>query len=111
MTTVYSNECESVPALSFDDPTQDYVVVGVTGLNENDGKVALFPNPTKGNVTIQATGMNHITVVSVLGQVIYDAEVDADEFTLNMSQFNAGMYTVRISTTDGVAVRRVTVIR
>ena len=111
VTTVYSNECESVPALSFDDPTQDYVVVGVTGLNENDGKVALYPNPTKGNVTIQATGMNHITVVSVLGQVIYDAEVDADEFTLNMSQFNAGMYTVRISTTDGVAVRRVTVIR
>jgi hypothetical protein len=107
----YDDDCESDPAPAYDNPTQDYVEVAVTGIGEMSGEVALFPNPTKDNVTIQAAGMTHVTVVSVLGQVVYDAEVNADELTLNMSQYNAGMYTVRITTTEGIAVRRVTVVR
>ena len=104
-------DCESEPAVSGENPSQNYVVAGVTGLNENDSNVALFPNPTNGNVTIQATGMSRITVVSVLGQVVYDTELNADEFTLNMAQFNAGMYMVRVYTEDGMTVKRVTVMR
>jgi len=113
VTAVYDNDCESEPAPAYDDPSVNYVsaTTTTTGMDENAAEVALFPNPTKGNVTIQAAGMNHITVVSVLGQVVYDADVDADEMTLNMAQFNAGLYTVRISTSEGVAVRRLTVVR
>ena len=80
-------------------------------VNENGIVRALFPNPTNSNVTIQAPGMNHITVVNALGQVVYDLDLKADEYILNMSQFNAGMYMVRISTEYGVAVKRVTVIQ
>jgi hypothetical protein len=50
-------------------------------------------------------------VVSVLGQVVYDTELNADEYTLNMAQFNAGMYMVRIHTEEGVTVKRVTVMQ
>ena len=107
----YSNDCESDPAPAFDNPANDYVMVTVTlGIGENDG-MAIFPNPTKGNVTIQAAGMQHVTVVSVLGQVVYDADVTADEVILNMSQYTAGMYTVRVTTENGVHVERVTVVR
>ncbi len=110
--TVYEDGCESVPALNADDLTQNYVLIAVNvGLNEQGDEVALFPNPTKGNVTIQASGMNHITVVSVLGQVVFDTEVNADEYTLNMAQFNAGMYMVRIHTANGMTVKRVTVMQ
>ena len=78
---------------------------------ENEANVALFPNPTTDNVTIQAEGMSHITVTSVLGQVVYDADVNGDEMVLNMGQFNAGMYMVRINTANGVVVKRVTVMQ
>jgi hypothetical protein len=80
------------------------------GVGENGG-MAIFPNPTKGNVTIQANGMSHITVVSVHGQVVYDADVDTNEVILNMSQYSAGMYTVRVVTENGVRVERITVVR
>ena len=110
--TVYEDGCESVPALNADDLSQNYVLIAVNvGLNEQSDEVALFPNPTKGNVTIQASGMNHITVVSVLGQVVFDTEVNADEYTLNMAQFNTGMYMVRIHTANGMTVKRVTVMQ
>ena len=110
VTAVYDNGCESDPAQSFDNPVQNYVQAEVTGLGENNDKVALYPNPTKGNVTIEANGMSRITVVSVLGQVVFDTEVDADSYILNMAQFNAGMYMVRVYTEDGVTVKRVTVM-
>jgi len=111
VTAVYSDGCESDPAVSAENPSQNYVVVGVTGIDENNDNVALFPNPTKGNVTIQAEGMNRITVVSVLGQVVFDTELSADEYTMNMAQFNAGMYLVRVYTENGMAVKRVTVMQ
>ena len=78
---------------------------------ENEANVALYPNPTKGNVTIEAAGMSRITVVSMLGQVVFDTELDANTYTLNMSQFNAGMYMVRVYTENGVAIKRVTVMQ
>ncbi|MBQ6729802.1 MAG: T9SS type A sorting domain-containing protein, partial [Bacteroidales bacterium] len=109
----YDNDCESEPAVAADDPTHNYVsgsTVG-DGLAENDANVALYPNPTNGNVTIEAAGMSRITVVSVLGQVVYDTEVNADNCTLNMAQFNAGMYMVRVYTESGVTVKRVTVMQ
>ena len=110
VTAVYADGCESEPAVSGTNPDQNYVMVGVTGIGENVDNVNLFPNPTKGNVTIQAMNMHRITVVSVLGQVVYDTEVDQDEVILNMSQFNTGMYMVRVYTDNGVTVKRVTVM-
>jgi hypothetical protein len=104
-------DCESEPAVSGVNPAVNYVSVQTTGIDENSDKVALFPNPTNGNVTIQANGMNRVTVVSVLGQVVYDTELNADEFTLNMGQFNAGLYMVRVYTENGVTVKRVTVMQ
>jgi hypothetical protein len=78
---------------------------------ENEANVALFPNPTSGNVTIEAAGMSRITVVSMLGQVVYDTEVSEDTYVMNMSQFTAGMYMVRVYTESGVTVKRVTVMQ
>ena len=108
---LYDNDCESEPAPAFDDPTHNYVTASVDAVNENSDNVALYPNPTKGNVTIEATGMSRITVVSVLGQVVYDTEVSEDTYVMNMSQFTAGMYMVRVYTESGVTVKRVTVMQ
>jgi len=107
----YDNDCESEPAVSGADPTVNYVTGHMTGIVENGDNVALYPNPTNGNVTIEAAGMSRITVVSVLGQVVYDVELTADTYTMNMGQFNAGMYMVRVYTESGVTVKRVTVMQ
>jgi hypothetical protein len=110
VTALYVNGCESDPAVSGFNPNQNYVVVGVTGIGENSNNVNLFPNPTKDNVTIQAMNMHHITVVSALGQVVFDTEVDQDEYILDMSKFNTGIYMVRVYTDEGVTMKRVTVL-
>ena len=87
------------------------VTVYYDDIAENSVVNNLYPNPTNGKVTIEAQGMNHITVATALGQVVYDADVDADQIELNLGQYNAGLYLVRVSTVNGVSVKRVTVVK
>ena len=91
--------------------TLNILVKNSTDVNEYSINANLYPNPTNGNVTIEAEGMQRLTVVNELGQVIYDAEVSNDTETLNMSQFGSGVYMIRIYTENGMGVKRVSVIR
>nr|MCR5014492.1 T9SS type A sorting domain-containing protein [Bacteroidales bacterium] len=108
VTAVYE-ACESDFALT-PDLLHNYVEVTVTGVNEIvDSRI--YPNPTTGNVTIEAQGMNHITVFSALGQVVYDSNISGDTYTMNLGQYQAGLYMVRIFTENGVSVKRVTLVK
>ncbi len=87
------------------------LVKNSTDVNEFGAKASLYPNPTNGNVTIEAEGLQRLTVMNEMGQVVYDAEVSSDTETLNMSQFGVGVYMIRIYTENGMGVKRVSVIR
>ena len=82
-----------------------------TDVNEFGIHANLYPNPTNGNVTIEADGMQRLTVVNELGQVVYDTEVNNSTTILNMSQFGAGVFMIRIYAENGMSVKRVTVMR
>jgi hypothetical protein len=84
---------------------------GYDWIGENNESIAVYPNPTTGNVNIVAIGMNHITVLNVLGQVVYDANADGNFTTLDMSQYQAGVYMVRVSTESGESVKRISVTK
>ena len=109
VTALYA-DCESAYAM-VPDESVDYVDVTVTDVNDLSSLTKLYPNPTTGNVMIEASGMTHITVVSTLGQILYDANISGDMYELNLSQYNAGLYLVRIATENGVSVKRVTLVK
>jgi len=87
------------------------LVKNSTDVNEFGVKASLYPNPTNGNVTIEAEGMQRLTVVNELGQVVYDTELNDNTTSLNLNQFGAGVYMIRIYTENGMGVKRVSVIR
>ena len=82
----------------------------VTGIDEQlaDG-VAIYPNPTSGEVTIKADSMSRVIIVDMLGRKVYDQAVEGDEKTLNLSSFGSGVYLVNITTEKGVVNRRIVV--
>ena len=82
---------------------------GYDMIGEGAAEVNVYPNPTSSFVTVQANGMNHITVLNTIGQVVYDANVDSSLQTLDMSQYEAGVYMVRVATENGTSVQRVVV--
>lgn len=104
-----TGECAS--DLQTDINNGNYILVEYDNVIEKNVINAIYPNPTTGNITIEAEGMNHVTVANVLGQVVYDADVEGDMMQLNMGQFNAGLYLVRVHSVNGVSVERITVVK
>lgn len=76
-----------------------------TGLDENDGKVSLFPNPTSDKVTIQCEGMTMLEVYSADGKLVQRIKVDGDAYELG--GLESGVYTLRIMKGESAFIRRV----
>ena len=85
------------------------VSIGITDVEESlDGAVKLYPNPTEGQLTVEGKGMMHVTVFNMLGQEVLNAMVEGQS-SLDLSQCGAGIYMVRIETSNAVTVRKVSV--
>ena len=109
--TMPGNEtCESAPAIAVGG-IHDYVTVITTGVNELSADTKVYPNPTNGQVNIEVEGMNRVTVINALGQTVFDASTDGNQMVLDLSQYGTGMYLIRISTENGVSVKRISVVK
>ena len=82
-------------------------VDGYDWINESNESVSVYPNPTTDKVNIVAFGLNHITMYNILGQVIYDSDADGNMTTIDMNQYQAGVYMVRVTTENGESVKLV----
>jgi Secretion system C-terminal sorting domain len=84
--------------------------VGI-GENENISLVHIYPNPTTGKITIECEGMERVEVLDVAGKLIYEIASSLsprnDVVEIDLSGFSKGVYFVRVSSEDGVAVERV----
>ena len=84
----------------------------IISVDENNANaMSVYPNPVKDNLTIVAENMTRITITNTLGQVVLDEDVVNDSEVINMSQYEAGVYVVRITTESGVAVERISVVK
>lgn len=73
--------------------------------------VSIYPNPTNGQTKIEAENIKHITITNTFGQTIYDGNTSGNAFEYDFSKHKAGIYLIRIETTNGVAVKKVSVTR
>ena len=71
---------------------------------------AVYPNPTKGVVKIEAENINSISIFNSLGQMIFENAVSGDAFEYDFSGNEAGVYFIKIETINGVDTKRVTVL-
>ena len=71
---------------------------------------AIYPNPTNGNLYINTNAnMKSISIVNVLGQMVYNKAAEGTETIIDMAQFGNGIYMVNIVTENGNSVNRIIV--
>ena len=78
---------------------------------DNETLASVYPNPTNGQVTIEAEGLKQITISNLQGQTVYEGHASGNEFTYDFGNHEAGVYVVRIGTANGAATKRVVVAR
>ncbi len=80
-----SNECGLIQSCSF-------VVDRTLGINEsNMTSLAVYPNPTKGFITIESNRPTTLQLVSVQGQFLRSIEIEA-KTTIDLSNLSPGVY-------------------
>lgn len=86
---------------------------GYFGLGDGqDVDAKIYPNPTRGQLTVEAEGIERVRVVNMMGQVLDDVVVGRDDqVTLNLNPYAPSVYLIEIETVYGVTKRRVTVCK
>ena len=111
---VYNDiDCISAPAYWIYDHNQFYLhaYYSADGVNELDeAEVSLFPNPANNRFTIEAQGLNHVTVFNMMGQKVYEMDCQAESVDLDLN-VETGIYMVRVATANGEVTKRITIIR
>ena len=92
---------------------QFVINAGFFGVDDKQGiEAKVYPNPTKGTVTIEAEGIESVRVVNMMGQVMKQLEVAGQEqVTLNFSNHAPSVYLLEIKTEKGLVKQRVVVCR
>jgi len=80
-----------------------------SGIGEQEADINLYPNPTQGEVTIEAEGLSQVRIVNLYGQTVYNAKVESDQVRIDLSNMAKGIYVMHIGTEKGEAVKQIVV--
>jgi len=81
-----------------------------TNLREKENKIVLFPNPTTGYFIINGienTNFNRIEIVNIQGQKLFFSQFAENNYEINISSFEKGIYFIKIISDDEVVVKRI----
>ena len=95
----------------IDDIYFDYVAKGKVEASDESvmdtdlDDIAVYPNPTTGNLYIDAVGIQKVECYNQMGQLVrvYDNVVN----TIDLNNLSEGVYTLRITVPQGVTMRKV----
>ncbi|MBQ6306369.1 MAG: thiol protease/hemagglutinin PrtT [Bacteroidales bacterium] len=107
--TAFRSYCESTPA--WVDEETDYVHVEVTSVSENgDAGLSVYPNPANTLMSVEAEGLQQVTICNVMGQVVKMQRCAEDGVVINTADLASGIYTISVKTNQGTMMKRFSVI-
>jgi hypothetical protein len=87
------------------------MIVGINNITK--GGITIYPNPATELVNITSTStISVVEVMNYLGQVVYtNNSVENKKVQVNVTGFEAGVYFVKVTTTEGIKTSKITVTR
>ena len=78
----------------------------ITGVDNVDllETLTFYPNPTSGTITFNRTDIRKVEVIDTWGR---EVAVYNDSYVIDISDLSKGYYTMRITTDNGVTIRKV----
>ena len=108
------NPVGAITSYTFTNVTADHYIhvtfIRVDGIGENgDPSVAIYPNPTQGEFTLEGEGLRHVRIVNAFGQTVYSADLEGDQVRIDLSAMGKGIYMMHIDAKGGQTVKKVVV--
>jgi len=84
-----------------------YIPVGALGISETViNNITIFPNPTSNTLhlkDIDTKEIQTISIVNVLGKVVFTTETLTEAMEIDVSTYDNGMYIIRFTDADGLS--------
>ena len=77
-----------------------------TGVNDNVVHAVVYPNPSTGIFDIKGEGLRKIEVINNYGQVMLSKECEKDSYRIDLGDYAAGTYLLRIYTVKGTTIKQ-----
>ena len=77
---------------------------------QEEATVNVFPNPADQRLKIESEGMTRVTAYNMLGQQVFESVCDDTVLNVNVSEWNEGVYLLKVQTSDGLSLRRVSIV-
>ena len=78
--------------------------------NESNDLIHIFPNPNNGSFTVSGTlPRMKITIVDVLGRVLFEAETTNAKQEINLTHLPSGIYNVQYHTTSKIIANKIVI--
>ena len=89
----------------------DYITItDHTGINDAiNGSVKIYPNPASHEITVEAVNMESISIVDVLGKIVYTTEVTSEKTTIDISKLNKANYFIKVKTAEGEITKSISI--
>ena len=106
-------DCYSAPANRIWTTNRFFLQVyySPSAVNEWAESINVYPNPTKDSFTVEGEDLLQVTVYNTLGQLVYTGSADGNRMVINLNQVESGLYLVKVLTSNGETVKRISVIR
>lgn len=110
---VYTVSLVAYSASGCTDTTAVIINCTTTAIDaELNAAVRIYPNPNNGSFYVESPVLPAtVTVTDLLGKNVWTTRLQNNRETLTFSPETAGIYVVRISTAEGDAVRKITVLK
>ena len=108
----YGNlDCTSAPANRKYHPNEFemHVYYSPTGIDENEARVKIYPNPTKGLVHVEAEDITQVEAYNMLGQCVLRKEMTGSHAVLDLQDAAPGLYLLRVKTENGIVSKHIAI--
>lgn len=88
--------------------SSEVAIYTVSGIQNYDNVIELYPNPTSDRCVVRSNdNMESVSVYNVFGQLMETVAVQGNQVEINLGQYAAGTYFLRIVSEGGIATRTV----
>jgi hypothetical protein len=84
---------------------------GISNIDQKDILVSVYPNPCSDKLVVTDAPTGSAEMIDVTGRQVWSVEHSKAPFTIATSNLSAGVYFLRINSTEGTATKKVVVER
>jgi polyhydroxybutyrate depolymerase len=83
-----------------------YAVAGISDQPGFTSTIEIFPNPCSDVLTVNISGKATVEILTMEGQVLKSTELNDTHTTIDISDFAAGVYLVKVKNESNIAVKK-----